>query len=466
MKIVKKESHKERRILIGMIVNEYVLSRISSKWTKEGLFANTWSNLIAKWCIDYFDRYEKPPKADIEAIFESWAEEQPDSNKTVDLVDKFLADISEEHERVAKEINPESILDMAQDYFAEVGVARSAELAQGLLDRGKISEAVQLFERFNRPELSASAGIDPFTDTESLKQAIQTSEKGDLLIKFNQGLAEFFDDIFSRDCFVSFLAPEKRGKSQWLMECVYRALKNRKRVAVFSVGDMSQDQWLRRFSQRIARKPLRPKTIRKPLEMSMRGKSVALKCKELEFSKRLTYQDTQEAFAEFQKKSLRSKDKYLEVQTHPSSSISVRGIASQMETWVRTGWYPDVIVIDYADILAMPDGGSEVRNQINETWKQLRALSMRYHICVATATQADAASYDEKVMTMNNFSEDKRKVAHVTAMIGINETPEEKEKGVQRLNYVARREGAFSVYKCCTVANCFDICYPGVKSIW
>jgi len=466
MKILKKESHKERRILIAMLVNDYVLARVTSKWGKEGLFRNAWSNMIGNWAVDYFKRYEKPPRADIEAVFESWAEERPADDKTVDLIDKFLSELSDEYESKEKEINPDSVLDMAQEYFSEVSVSKSNEIAQGLIDRGKVAEAIAVMQNFNKPELSSASGVDPFKDREVIKEALQVNDAKNILVKFNNGLRDFFDDIFGRDTFISFLAPEKRGKSQWLMECVYRALLCRKKVAVFSVGDMSQNQWLRRFSQRIARRPLRARTYKKPIELVINGKSIRIKNKEVVEAKGLSVQDTFNALDEFSKTKLRSNDKFLEVQTHPSSTLSVRGINSQLEAWSREGWLPDVIMIDYADILAMPDGGMEVRNQINETWKQLRAISMKYHICVITATQANAASYDEKVLTMNNFSEDKRKVAHVTAMIGINETPEEKERGIQRLNYVAKREGGFSTYKCCTVANCFDVCAAGVKSVW
>ena len=122
-----------------------------------------------------------------------------------------------------------------------------------------------------------------------------------------------------------------------------------------------------------------------------------------------------------------------------------------------------MIVIDYADILAMNDAKDE-RGQINETWKALRTLSQVFHCLVVTATQADAKSYDTDTMSMANFSEDKRKFAHVTGMFGINQTPPEKNKQLYRLNWLVLRESEFDVNKTVHVASCLKIANPAVCS--
>ena len=62
---------------------------------------------------------------------------------------------------------------------------------------------------------------------------------------------------------------------------------------------------------------------------------------------------------------------------------------------------------------------------------------------VITATQADADSYDKNLLTLKNFSEDKRKYGHCTAMYGLNQDPQGNEKkiGVMRINELVIREG-------------------------
>jgi hypothetical protein len=83
---------------------------------------------------------------------------------------------------------------------------------------------------------------------------------------------------------------------------------------------------------------------------------------------------------------------------------------------------------------------------------------------VVTATQTDADSYDAKVLKRGNFSEDKRKYAHVTGMVGINQTDREKAEGLYRLNWVVLRELEFSESKCVWTAGCLAIGNPAIVS--
>jgi replicative DNA helicase len=163
---------------------------------------------------------------------------------------------------------------------------------------------------------------------------------------------------------------------------------------------------------------------------------------------------------------VKSKKSYLKLSCHPNSSISVKGIEGILQTWERVDWIPDVVVIDYADILAPLDGKADTREQINQTWKALRGMSQKLHCLVVTATQADAASYKVDTLTRSNFSEDKRKHAHVTGMVGLNQTKEEKLNGVLRLNWLDLREAEYTEYRCVHVAGCLALASPAMKSVW
>ena len=171
-----------------------------------------------------------------------------------------------------------------------------------------------------------------------------------------------------------------------------------------------------------------------------------------------------EKFAKFNK-SLDERHGYdelglLKLSCHPSGSINVTGIESRLNTWERAGWLPDIVIIDYADILAPLNGRLDKRHQVDETWRELRGLSQKRHICVITASQADAASYRIKTLDKSNFSESKTKLAHVSAFIGINALPNEKDMQLRRLNYIVRREEAFSEQECLYVAGCLSIANP------
>ncbi|KKK61364.1 hypothetical protein LCGC14_3015050, partial [marine sediment metagenome] len=72
-------------------------------------------------------------------------------------------------------------------------------------------------------------------------------------------------------------------------------------------------------------------------------------------------------------------------------------------------------------------------------------------------TQSDAASYGVRTQTMRNFSNDKRKMAHVTGMLGLNQGEKEKALCVMRLNWVVLRESPYQMRQCLYVGQCLAL---------
>jgi hypothetical protein len=131
------------------------------------------------------------------------------------------------------------------------------------------------------------------------------------------------------------------------------------------------------------------------------------------------------------------------ISTHANGTLSVKGIVNILKAWEKDdNFVPDLILIDYADIL-ISDAKTEFRHQQNEIWKALRGLSQAKPWLVVTVTQADAKSYEAHSLKLSNFSEDKRKYAHCTSFYGLNQDPHGREKkiGVLRINELMIREG-------------------------
>jgi hypothetical protein len=142
---------------------------------------------------------------------------------------------------------------------------------------------------------------------------------------------------------------------------------------------------------------------------------------------------------------VKSKDSYMKLFTYPSGTASMQTIRNALDQLQGEGWIPDIVVIDYADNLSSMSRRPEPRDEINDTWMNMRALSQELHCLLITATQADAESFRSGWLDRKNFTGDRRKLDHVTAMIGINVTEDEKKFGVSRLNFVNIREGDSTV---------------------
>lgn len=470
MKVNRRDSTDEKRILTGLIVDTVFLGRVAQRWHND-LFTSRWSNLIAKWCVSHFNKYGKAPGSSIEGIFESWTATEKDKD-TINLVERFLSTLSEEYDELAQESQTDYLTDIAADFFNRIKAQRLAEQIEGDIDVGKVQEAVEKIQAFHKVDMGVGAPVDVVNDQDALREAFE--RRSDVLVNYPGALGKFFGRTLERDGFVAFMGPEKRGKTFWLMDVAWRAMTQRRRVAFFAVGDMSQDQMMRRFATRAAKRPLYPDTIKFPAELAHDGKDkdgnkvvIINRSETRTYKKPLTWRMAHKKFQEVAKKRTKSHDPYLRMSVHPNSSINVEGIRGVLTEWEREGWTPDVVVIDYADILAPPAGRYDnVRDQTNTLWKQMRGLSQELHCLVVTATQSDASSYDAKLIRKQNFSEDKRKLAHVTGLVGLNAESTERSKGVMRLNWVVLRENKFSESHCVYVAGCLEIANPALRSIF
>ncbi len=463
MKTTRMESTEEKRVLTGMIVDPVVLGRVAVRWREGGLFRDRWSNLIGAWCVKYLERYDKAPGAAIQGMFESWAAKGGRDAAVVELVEHFLISLSDEYEDLTTDTNSNYTIDLAGEHFNAVALERVAEQIQGHIDRGETDEAMATATGWDKVELGVGAGVDVLNDRTAVQEAFESHTKP--LVQYPGDLGRFFSDTFGRDEFVAFMGATGRGKTWWLMDLAWRAVRvARRKVAFFEVGDMSQNQIMRRFMCRAAKHPLKSGLIKYPHKITIDGECPTAEVvrREMEFEHPL---DWRTAWAACQSKIRRRKVPLLKLAVYPNSSINVAGIRAVLQIWERSGWVPDFVIVDYADILMPPAGTADSRDQINGTWKQLRAMSQSLHCCVVTATQTDAASYGASTVGRSNFSEDRRKLDHVTTMIGINATEEETLVGVTRLNLVKRREAEYTESKCVHVAGCLKLGNPAMKSV-
>lgn len=83
---------------------------------------------------------------------------------------------------------------------------------------------------------------------------------------------------------------------------------------------------------------------------------------------------------------------------------------------------------------------------------------------VVTATQSDAKSYDKWLLTRDNFTDDRRKLDHVSGMIGINVQEHERANGTRRLNWVKCRDQDYNADECVHIAGCYAVADPIIKS--
>ena len=107
----------------------------------------------------------------------------------------------------------------------------------------------------------------------------------------------------------------------------------------------------------------------------------------------------------------------------------------------------DLIVVDYADIMAPNHRYSDVIENSKSVYVDLRAIAFDYNCAVLTATQTNREGYKSAVAKAEHVAEDFNKVRTVDLMISINKTEEEAARGEARLYFAASRnqESGFTI---------------------
>lgn len=496
----------ERRIVTGMIVSAQFLREIRTIYRPD-LVETDFARTVAGWCLDFFLEHETAPGKQIEDLFHSWYNVTKDDTQA-DLIEDFLGGLSDEHEH-ASHYNVAYHLKKAESYFKEKAMKNLAEDIQAYLSQGQVEDADKILTDFVQVSRPKSSGVNPMDDPDVMRRAFESRQEP--LFQIPGALGVMMNPQFTRQSFIGILGPEKRGKTFRMIDLSMQAWRQGCNVAFFQVGDLSEEQFVRRQGIYLTRCSDDPRycgeikipvmdcfknqtddcnSIYRTSTFGVIGEEETLDfetaraegyvpCTECLREDKANFRPTvwwelrssvkpitwREAFRQAQRVKKRHRAKGFKLSVHPNSSISVSEIDTILRQWEEfEGFVPDVILIDYADILAPEPGSKEFRHQENDKWKAMRRLNQHWNCCFITATQADADSYDKKSLGLKNFSEDKRKYAHVTAMYSLNQTPAEKQQRVMRFGELLVREDAFDQGKEATVLQCLEIGRPHLAS--
>jgi len=136
----------------------------------------------------------------------------------------------------------------------------------------------------------------------------------------------------------------------------------------------------------------------------------------------------------------------LRVKCFPRYSISFDEVYNYIRRYIdKTGWKPDIIGFDYLDILAKESENMETRIDIDTKWKKASRLAGELDCLVITPDQATKVGRTQYALDQMSTSESKTKDGHLDLRIAINQTDEEKEIGIARINVLFHRHAKFNV---------------------
>ena len=139
------------------------------------------------------------------------------------------------------------------------------------------------------------------------------------------------------------------------------------------------------------------------------------------------------------KEDLEKLDGELIIKHYPTKSVSVMGLRSHIEKCIMNDKKPDVVIVDYADLLR--GHGQEKRHELEGIYEDLRGMAGEYEIPVWTASQANRSALEEDVIDASKIAESYGKVMVADFVISLSRKVADKLAGTGRWHVIKNRFG-------------------------
>ena len=411
-----------------MIVNQEFLGRLSDvvdfRW-----FRTPHIRLMAEFAVGYFRKYGGLVSRDlVESMIQRRNENQVIEANKIDL-NTALYDFNKAKELDLGSMEKAAQISKIQEYVKQEAMRNalldSATSLESKDTDGLIEKTLKKFDDIQRilfEEIDFGVEMSAEEVDASLEDHIDFLTNPSARIPT---LWECLDDVthggfFKDGKFLGvFMAQAGLGKSNILANLGYNFLRQNLKVAVISM-EMSQNVYLRRFDSLISKIDID--------ELGLSSMVGQLK-------------EKVERFYKFDYPGAR-----LNIKEFPPNSKSAKNLEQYVEELVvAKGWKPDVLIIDYLNLLKPNGGSSKGDASLYEDGKivseQLRALSYHLQIPVLTAVQCNSSGFNTADIGMQNIAES-RGIAHTADFIaGLYQTEDEQVQGVFHMKILKSRLG-------------------------
>lgn len=131
----------------------------------------------------------------------------------------------------------------------------------------------------------------------------------------------------------------------------------------------------------------------------------------------------------------------LVIKEYPTGSASVMTVRNHIEKLQLKGFKPDIVIIDYADIMKSSRSYDSLRHELKLVYEELRNLAMELEIPIWTASQANRESAQANVVGLENMSEAYGKAMVADVVVSLSRKASEKASGFGRLFIAKNRAG-------------------------
>jgi len=493
----------EKRIVAGMIISTDYMKRLKDVY-RSYYFKNSYLEKIAGWSMSFFEEHKESPYKHIQDIFESQSHHLKETE--VELIRRVLKNLSGQYDK--DNINVDYLIDTTEEYFRTRELEIYRNNIEVHLENGDIEEAEAEMERFRVVSLALEENmyINPGDKKARARIYKKKEEQETNFFSLPGDLGKFIGNIKRGDV-IGITAPQKKGKSFLLVDFFKQAVMCRKKVVHFSI-EMTDTEMLSRIY-----KSFHPALDNKSEESFFPvfdcKKNQMGECKNRNSTVIVLDEDDKDSKKDFQynpqhvpcdkcrrngrrklyqmatyvSKIHRDEDTFITMQKNIAkfddrlsrySRIVVRPKYSLTEELMmydlsvlesRYNFIPDIILLDYIDIMQIKSTHDDYKLE-DEKWKLLAKIAGQTKCAVVTVTQANKEGAKAEILHTTDQAGFYGKGRHVNLMLGINQMPDEKKKGIYRIGVLDSRSGRFNESETCTVLQDLKAGQMVLDSFW
>jgi len=131
----------------------------------------------------------------------------------------------------------------------------------------------------------------------------------------------------------------------------------------------------------------------------------------------------------------------LVIKYYPTKTASCSTIRAHIEKMILIGKKPDLVIVDYADLLKGAVSRKEMRHELESIYEDLRGVAGEYEVPLFTASQANRSALEQDVIEADKISESYAKVMIADFVLSLSRKVTDKIAGTGRWHVIKNRFG-------------------------
>ena len=125
----------------------------------------------------------------------------------------------------------------------------------------------------------------------------------------------------------------------------------------------------------------------------------------------------------------------------PTRTASVNTVTAHLQQCELQGIKPDLVIVDYADIMKSTRHFTEKRHEVGHVYEELRGVAGEFDVPIWTASQANRSSLEDEIIGADKIAEDYSKVMTADFVMSMSRKVEDKIANTGRFHVIKNRFG-------------------------